>query len=81
MFFASQIQASGQRKEVFEGYQREAGIEQPLVIPLHNNTRWGIAQKMCARAYELRKVQLTLIRRSPTCVLAETPSTGDRRIC
>ncbi len=54
----AQIQVSGQRKEVFDRYQRESGIEVPLVIPLHSNVRWGSAALMCDRAFKLREVRL-----------------------
>ncbi|KAL1947386.1 hypothetical protein VTO73DRAFT_14347 [Trametes versicolor] len=51
---AVKIQASGQRKELFHRYQRESGIDTPLVIPLHSNVRWGSAALMCERAHKLR---------------------------
>jgi hypothetical protein len=51
-----QIQASGQRIEVFENLQIECGITDPLKIPLHSNVRWGTAFNMLTRSYKLRDV-------------------------
>ena len=51
-----QIQCSGQRIEYFETLQRNCGVEIPLKIPLHSNVRWGTAEGMLGRAYELRQV-------------------------
>ncbi|OJT06528.1 Zinc finger BED domain-containing protein RICESLEEPER 2 [Trametes pubescens] len=52
---AIKIQASPQRKEAFKRAQRQIGIDVPLVIPLHGNTRWGSAHGMCERAFRLRE--------------------------
>ena len=57
-----QIQASGVRKEVFFKIQTDAGVKTPTGIPLHSNTRWGSALKMCMRAYEHRDVSIRISR-------------------
>ncbi|KAF5374133.1 hypothetical protein D9615_008888 [Tricholomella constricta] len=51
---AIKIQSSGQRIQHFEALQVKAGIETPLKITLHSNTRWGSAFNMLERAYKLR---------------------------
>jgi hypothetical protein len=53
---ASQIQASGQRIEVFNKLQIECAITEPLKIPLHSNIRWGTVFLMLTRSYKLREV-------------------------
>jgi hypothetical protein len=53
---AIKIQASGQRIAYFERLQRECSISPPLAIPLQNNTRWGTADGMLGRSYQLRQV-------------------------
>jgi hypothetical protein len=58
---AIKIQASGQRVAYFERLQKECGIDIPLKIPLHSNVRWGTADGMLARSYNLRQVQLFFI--------------------
>ena len=58
---AIKIQASGQRVAYFERLQKECGIDIPLKIPLHSNVRWGTADGMLARSYDLRQVQLFFI--------------------
>lgn len=61
---AIKIQASGQRVAYFERLQKECGINIPLKIPLHSNVRWGTADGMLARSYNLRQVrQFLIIRR------------------
>ena len=55
---AIKIQASGQRVAYFERIQKECGITTPLVIPLQNNTRWGTADGMLGRSFQLRQVRL-----------------------
>lgn len=50
------IQASGQRIAYFERLQTECGFSKPLKIPLHSNVRWGTADGMLGRSYELRQV-------------------------
>ena len=50
---AIKIQASGQRIAYFERLQKECGIDTPLKIPLHSNVRWGTADGMLARSYNL----------------------------
>jgi len=52
------IQSSGQRIAYFERLQTECGIKTPLGIPLHSNIRWGTADGMLARCYDLRTVFL-----------------------
>ncbi|OJT02272.1 Zinc finger BED domain-containing protein RICESLEEPER 2 [Trametes pubescens] len=52
---AIKIQASPQRKEAFKRAQKQSGIDVPLIIPLHGNTRWGSAHGMCERAFRLRE--------------------------
>jgi hypothetical protein len=51
-----QIQALGQRIELFEKLQIECSIMDPLKIPLHSNVRWGTAFNMLNRSYQLRQV-------------------------
>ena len=50
---AIKIQASGQRIAYFERLQKECGIDVALKIPLHSNIRWGTADGMLARSYDL----------------------------
>lgn len=52
-----QIQASPQCKEAFKRAQAQAGIDTPLIIPLHGNTRWGSAYGMCEHVFRLREVR------------------------
>ena len=55
----TQIQASGTRKQEFERLQLANladGQMKALVIPLHNNTRWGSALKMLGRTHYLQVV-------------------------
>ena len=54
-----QIQASGQRIELFEKLQIECGIVDPLKIPLHSNVRWGTAFNMLSKSYKLRQVRIS----------------------
>jgi len=58
---AIKIQASGQCVAYFERLQKECGIDISLKIPLHSNVRWGTADGMLARSYNLRQVQLFFI--------------------
>lgn len=53
---ATKIQASGQRIQEFQKFQKECGIVPPLSIILHSNTRWGSAFGMVERGYKLSKV-------------------------
>lgn len=53
---AIKIQASGQRVAYFERLQKECGVDIPLKIPLHSNVRWGTADGMLVRSYNLRQV-------------------------
>ena len=53
---ALQIQCSGQCIKYFQMLQCNCSIEIPLKIPLHSNVRWGTAEGMLGRAYELRQV-------------------------
>jgi hypothetical protein len=62
-----QIQCSGQRIEYFETLQRNCGVEIPLKIPLHSNVRWGTAEGMLGRAYELRQVCSSVLLRVYQC--------------
>jgi hypothetical protein len=50
------IQSSGQRIAYFEQLQTQCGIKTPLKILLHSNIRWGTANGMLARCYDLRTV-------------------------
>ena len=54
------IQSSRQRIAYFEWLQTECGIKTPLKIPLHSNVRWGMADGMLARCYDLQMVLLHL---------------------
>ena len=56
LLILQQIQSSGQRIEHFNNLQLECGIKNPLVIPLHGNTRWGTAHGMLDRSNKLRQV-------------------------
>ena len=58
---AIKIQASGQRIAYFQRLQKECNVSTPLVIPLQNNTRWGTADGMLGRSYELRQVRFYLL--------------------
>jgi hypothetical protein len=58
---AIKIQASGQRIAYFERVQKECGFDTPLSIPLQNNTRWGSADGMLGRSFELRQVRLLFL--------------------
>ena len=53
---AIKIQALGQRITYFQCLQKECNISTPLMIPLQNNMRWGTADGMLGRSYELRQV-------------------------
>ena len=53
---AIKIQASGQRIAYFKWLQKECGIDVALKIPLQSNIRWGTADGMLARSYNLRMV-------------------------
>jgi len=50
------IQCSGQQIEYLKTLQVKCGINPPLSIPLHSNVRWGTADEILARAYELCQV-------------------------
>jgi hypothetical protein len=69
------IQASDQRICYFNRLQKDCGIENVLVIPLHSKIRWGTADKMLEHAYLLRQVTHLLNRFD--CALTENdrPST------
>lgn len=58
---ATKIQASGQRIQEFHKIQKECGIETPLSLILHGNTRWGSAYGMVERGIKLSKVFCTFI--------------------
>lgn len=53
---STKIQASGQRIQEFHKIQREFGIEPPLSLILHGNTRWGSAYGMVDRGLKLATV-------------------------
>ena len=53
---AIKIQASGQCIAYFERLQKQCGIHVALKISLHSNVRWGTADGMLARSYDLRTV-------------------------
>jgi hypothetical protein len=53
---AIKIQASGQWIAYFEWLQRECSISPPLVIPLQNNTHWGMVDGMLGHSYQLCQV-------------------------
>ena len=57
---AIKIQASDQRITYFHRLQTECGFTTPLSIPLHSNVRWGTADGMLARSYQLRQVSFHL---------------------
>ncbi|KAG6904864.1 hypothetical protein DXG01_006651, partial [Tephrocybe rancida] len=48
------LQSSGQCIQYFKGLQVECGMENPLKLTLHNNTRWGSAFSMLERVLTLR---------------------------
>jgi hypothetical protein len=56
--FSQQIQASGQRIELFEKLQIECDIMVSLKIPLHSNVQWGTVFNMLSRSYQLCQVHI-----------------------
>ena len=50
------IQASGQRIAYCEHLQTECSFSKQRKLPLHSNVRWGTADGMLGRSYELRQV-------------------------
>lgn len=59
---AIKIQCSGQHIEYFETLQAKCGINPPLRILLHSNVRWGTADGMLGRAYQLCQVRRVYFR-------------------
>ena len=55
----AQINASGQRKQLFQKIQmeEEEDLAKPLTLVLHTTTRWMSAGKMLTRTYRLKKVR------------------------
>ena len=61
MLIHFQIQSSGQRIEFFQKLQERLGISPSLKIPLHSNTRWGMAYLTLDCALKLRQVYPSLL--------------------
>ena len=58
----SQIQASGQWKQVFRWFQMEhPQLGNARNIPLHNNTRWGSAHGMLSVSFELQDMSVPIV--------------------
>jgi hypothetical protein len=77
--FTMQIQASGQRIEVFHKLQIECGITEPIKIPLHSNVRWGTAFLMLDRSYQLCEVSFFLLADLSCQAITLFVSTADQR--